>query len=98
MVVVAALARWVLASLVKLGSSCRALSLRGLSLGWWASWWFVGWSCVLVVVGVGVLVWSVLVLVFGACVCVCRAPPLCFITVPFGGGGRAGAMGPGFFG
>ena len=64
-VVVAALARWVLASLVKLGSSCRALSLRGLSLGWWASWWFVGWSFVLVVVGVGVLEWSVVVLVFG---------------------------------
>ena len=75
MVVVAALA-----SLVKLGSSCRALSLRGLSLGWWASWWFVGWSFVLVVVGVGVLVWSVLVLVFGACVCV-SGSPLCFITV-----------------
>ena len=83
MVVVAALARWVLASLVKLGSSCRALSLRGLSLGWWASWWFVGWSFVLVVVGVGVLVWSVLVLVFGACVCVSgtSGSPLCFITV-----------------
>ena len=76
MAVVAAQARWVLASLVKLDSSRRALSLwGGLLLGWWAWCWFAGWSFALVVVGDGELVRSLLVLVFGVCVCVCRAPP-----------------------